>query len=59
MDLYPCFQAIYRQAQTGPAVRWDENVIEKQMALLGDMPDLQQMYETMTQSIHRLQTEDL
>ena len=47
------------QAQTGPAVRWDENVIEKQMALLGDMPDLQQMYETMTQSIHRLQTEDL
>lgn len=47
------------QAQTGPAVRWDENVIEKQMALLGDMPDLQQMYETMTQSIHRLQTEEL
>lgn len=45
------------EAQTGPAVRWDENVIEKQKALLSDMPELQEVYEIMTQSIHRLQIE--
>ena len=41
-----------RQAQTGPAVRWDRNVIEKQRMLLSDMPDLQRIYELLSQSIH-------
>lgn len=38
-------------AQTGPAVRWDENVIEKQKALLDD--NLKEMYELMSKSIHK------
>ncbi len=41
-----------REAQTGPAVRWDENVIAKQMELLAAMPDLQKIYELMSKSIH-------
>ena len=41
-----------REAQTGPAVRWDENVIAKQMQLLADTPDMQKMYELMSKSIH-------
>jgi predicted short-subunit dehydrogenase-like oxidoreductase (DUF2520 family) len=41
-----------REAQTGPAVRWDENVIAKQMKLLADTPDLQKIYELMSKSIH-------
>ena len=45
-----------RQAQTGPAVRWDTNVIEKQRMLLNDMPDLQRIYELLSQSIHNHST---
>lgn len=40
-------------AQTGPAVRYDENVIAAQSALLADDPDLQQLYELLSKSIHR------
>lgn len=43
------------QAQTGPAVRWDENVIANQVKLLDDMPDLQHAYTLLTQSIHQCQ----
>lgn len=43
------------QAQTGPAVRWDENVINMQHQLLNGS-DLQNIYDTMSQSIHRLHT---
>ena len=45
------------QAQTGPAVRWDENVIHNQERLLDDLPDLQQVYTLLTQSIHQCQEE--
>lgn len=41
-----------QEAQTGPAVRWDENVIGKQMQLLSDTPDLQHIYELLSKSIH-------
>lgn len=41
-----------QEAQTGPAVRWDENVISKQMQLLSDTPDLQHIYELLSKSIH-------
>ena len=41
-----------REAQTGPAVRWDENVIAKQMQLLANTPDMQKIYELMSKSIH-------
>ena len=40
-------------AQTGPAVRYDENVIAAQSALLADNPELRQLYELLSKSIHR------
>lgn len=43
-----------RDAQTGPAVRWDENVMAAQKTLLADEPDIQQIYEIMSKSIHNL-----
>jgi predicted short-subunit dehydrogenase-like oxidoreductase (DUF2520 family) len=43
-----------RDAQTGPAIRWDENVMAAQKALLTDEPDMQQIYELMSKSIHTL-----
>ena len=41
-----------QEAQTGPAVRWDENVIAKQMQLLDENPEIQKIYELMSKSIH-------
>ena len=40
------------QAQTGPAVRYDENVIMAHQQLLADMPDVQSLYTLLSQSIH-------
>lgn len=42
------------KAQTGPAVRYDENVIRNQAALLKDNPLLKDIYERMSLSIHRM-----
>lgn len=42
------------EAQTGPAVRYDQNVIRHQAALLKDNPLLKDIYERMSLSIHRL-----
>ena len=39
-------------AQTGPAIRYDKQVIDKQLAMLTD-PDLQQLYQLLSQSIHK------
>lgn len=44
-----------RQAQTGPAVRYDENIIRSQAAMLRDNPLLHDLYERMSLSIHNLQ----
>ena len=41
-----------QEAQTGPAVRWDTNVIAKQMQLLRGREDLQKIYELLSKSIH-------
>lgn len=41
-----------KEAQTGPAVRWDENVMNKQKALLSGRPDALHVYELLSQSIH-------
>lgn len=43
-----------QKAQTGPAVRYDRNVIDKQMDLLADDEGLQGLYGLMSRSIHRL-----
>lgn len=40
------------EAQTGPAVRYDENVIRKQADLLAGTPTLKEIYEQMSQNIH-------
>lgn len=41
------------EAQTGPAIRWDENVIMNQLALMNDNPDMQEIYELLSKSIHK------
>ena len=41
-----------REAQTGPAVRWDTNVMEKHLQLLAETPDLQKIYQQFSKSIH-------
>lgn len=41
-----------REAQTGPAVRWDENVMANQLQLLADESNMQKIYELMSKSIH-------
>ena len=43
-----------REAQTGPAVRRDENVMNAQKALLADAPQMQQIYDLMSKSIQRI-----
>ena len=46
-----------RDAQTGPAVRYDENVLSAQRQLLADQPTLQAVYDLMSRSIHQTETE--
>ncbi len=43
-----------KEAQTGPAVRYDENVIAKQLSLLNDDAMAREIYELMSRSIHEL-----
>lgn len=43
-----------QQAQTGPAIRYDQSIISRQSQLLADDPLLQQVYDLMSQSIHQL-----
>lgn len=49
-DLHPL------EAQTGPAVRYDEQVIRAQSMLLADQPQLRQVYDLLSQGIHELAT---
>lgn len=41
------------EAQTGPAVRYDENVMGRHVRMLGDDAHLREIYEMMSRSIHR------
>lgn len=45
-----------KDAQTGPAVRYDQNIIRAQSELLRDNPMFKQIYESMSLSIHRTAT---
>ena len=47
-----CTNCRPREAQTGPAIRYDENIIEAQMRLMNDNPRAQQLYQLMAQSIY-------
>lgn len=40
------------EAQTGPAKRWDEKVMNEQLSELSDEAELQDIYRLMSQSIH-------
>ena len=40
------------KAQTGPASRWDTNVMADHMAMLAQEPELQSVYRIMSESIH-------
>lgn len=42
------------QAQTGPAVRYDENIISKHREMLADEPEMQELYRLISENIHRL-----
>lgn len=42
------------EAQTGPAVRYDENVIGNHLSMLADEPVMQELYEKISKSIHEL-----
>ena len=41
-----------KDAQTGPAVRWDKNIIEKQMNLMSSFPSKQAIYGMISKDIH-------
>jgi predicted short-subunit dehydrogenase-like oxidoreductase (DUF2520 family) len=43
-----------QDAQTGPAIRNDKNVIESHLNMLDDEPGLKEIYEMISNSIHRL-----
>lgn len=43
-----------RAAQTGPAIRYDENVINGHLQMLANEPQMQELYRLISQSIHRL-----
>ena len=47
-----------KDAQTGPAVRCDENVIDKQSKLLENHPHFKKVYDSMSKSIHGLNAEN-
>ena len=44
-----------REAQTGPAIRYDENIINKHLAMLADDSAVQTLYRLLSQSIHNKQ----
>lgn len=41
-------------AQTGPAVRYDENIIRLHRQMLADEPEAEQLYRLISENIHRL-----
>ena len=41
------------KAQTGPAVRWDENVMKKHLEMLAEEKELSEIYQIMSREIHR------
>jgi predicted short-subunit dehydrogenase-like oxidoreductase (DUF2520 family) len=42
-----------REAQTGPAIRYDENIINKHISLLNRKNDVKEIYKLLTKSIHK------
>lgn len=42
-----------KDAQTGPAIRYDNNIIDKHLEALKDMPKEQEIYKLISKNIHR------
>lgn len=42
-----------QESQTGPAIRYDENIIEAQMKLMNYDKSAQQLYQLMAENIHK------
>lgn len=42
-----------RAAQTGPAIRYDENVINAHLQMLDDEPAMRELYKMISENIHR------
>ena len=42
-----------KEAQTGPAIRYDQNVINKHLEMLSEEPNQQELYKQISQSIYR------
>ncbi|KAA6334189.1 Glutamyl-tRNA reductase [termite gut metagenome] len=42
-----------KDAQTGPAVRYDKNVIDKHVSMLAGEPEVQEIYRLLSESIHK------
>lgn len=49
------YQFTPAEAQTGPAVRWDTNVMDRQMDLLSGQNDMKNIYQMMSQGIRDYQ----
>ena len=47
-----------KDAQTGPAVRGDQNVMQMQAGMLADIPAVKQIYEALSKDIQRLADND-
>lgn len=41
------------EAQTGPAIRYDKNVLEQHKSMLTEQPDLRMLYEEFSEQIHK------
>ncbi len=48
-----------QEAQTGPAIRYDENVIGKHLEALSHEPQMQELYRLLSRSIHQAAREKL
>lgn len=46
------------EAQTGPAVRYDENVMNKHLKMLVGDPTMQEIYQLLSKNIHRLSSNE-
>ncbi len=47
-----------KDAQTGPAVRYDRSIINEHLEMLSDNPDQQELYRQISQSIYRTKNHD-
>ena len=41
------------EAQTGPAVRWDENIMREHLRMLAGKPELAELYRNLSEAIHQ------